>query len=263
MSLTREKCGSVQALGAEIRKIHAEKVLLHPDCVSSEIERTLFFVNALGPEDANGNITKAAPTFDYIENKAIEEEHRKGQLSKQPTEAHALPALAIIRGPGDEKVVPSADGTTCRIEIDNVPYCSLCRKPYHVDSECFSKNPRPRDQKKDGKSHKSKPGNSHTGARKPLKRRPTSDDEGDDVGGPRDPKKPTKILARNCSNRSLPLQPVAVIKAQHDSVPSLVPRQARPITTQIDRIQMGILDPTQAEEEAHRAKNQAMHSTRL
>ncbi|KAF4769462.1 hypothetical protein HAV15_008892 [Penicillium sp. str.  len=214
MSLTREKCGSAQALGAEIRKIHAEKLLLDPDCVSSEIERTFFFVHALGPEyenfrdhifrqmdlvnerDANGNITKAAPTFDYIENKAIEEEHRKGQLSKQPTEAQALPALAIIRGPGDKKVIPSSDGTTCRIEIDNVPYCSLCRKPYHVDSECFSKNPRPRDQKKDGKSHKSKPGNSHTGARKPLKRRPTSDDEDDDVGGPRDPKKPTFMATK-------------------------------------------------------------------
>jgi hypothetical protein len=35
------------------------------------------------------NIIKAAPTFDYIENKAIEEEHRKGQLRKQPTEAQA------------------------------------------------------------------------------------------------------------------------------------------------------------------------------
>ncbi|KAJ5900336.1 uncharacterized protein N7473_004406 [Penicillium subrubescens] len=80
MSLTREKCGSAQALRAEIRKIHAEKLLLDPDCVSSEIERTFFFVHALGPEyesfrdhifrqmdlvnerDANGNITKAAPT---------------------------------------------------------------------------------------------------------------------------------------------------------------------------------------------------------
>ncbi|KAL4937119.1 hypothetical protein BDV06DRAFT_227260 [Aspergillus oleicola] len=105
MSLTREKCGSAQALGAGIRKIHAAKLLLDPDCVTSEIERTFFFMHALGPEyesfrdhifrqmdlvnesDANGNLTKAAPTFDYIENKAIEEEHRKGQLSKQPTKA--------------------------------------------------------------------------------------------------------------------------------------------------------------------------------
>ncbi|KAE8420441.1 hypothetical protein BDV36DRAFT_293328 [Aspergillus pseudocaelatus] len=97
MSLTREMCGSAQALGAEIRKIHAEKLLLDPECVTSEIERTFFFLHALGPEyesfhdhifrqmdlvnerDANSNITKAAPTFDYIENKAIEEEHRKGQ----------------------------------------------------------------------------------------------------------------------------------------------------------------------------------------
>ncbi|KAJ5829151.1 uncharacterized protein N7525_007404 [Penicillium rubens] len=216
MSLTREKCGSAQALGAEIRKIHAEKLLLDPDCVTSEIERTFFFVHALGPEyesfrdhifrqmdlvnerDADGNITKAAPTFDYIENKAIEEEHRKGQLSKQPTEAEALPALAAIRGSGDKKVIPSSDGTTCRIEIDNVPYCSFCRKPYHVDSECFSKNPKLRDQKKDGKGQKSKSGNSHTGARKSLKRRPSADDNDDDdnIGGPRDPKKPTFMATK-------------------------------------------------------------------
>ncbi|KAJ5749456.1 hypothetical protein N7533_006484 [Penicillium manginii] len=80
MALTRDKCGSTQALGVEIRKIHAEKLLLDPDCVTSEIERTFFFV------DANGNVTKAVPTFDYIENKAIEEEYRKGQLGKQTTE---------------------------------------------------------------------------------------------------------------------------------------------------------------------------------
>ncbi|KAA8645036.1 aminoglycoside phosphotransferase family protein [Aspergillus tanneri] len=82
MCVTREKCGSAQALGAEIRRIHAEKLLLDPDCVISEIERTFFFMHALGPY-------------------------------------------------------------------------------------------------------------SHTGARKPLKRRPTTDNEDDDVGGPKDPKKPT------------------------------------------------------------------------
>ncbi|OQD61639.1 hypothetical protein PENPOL_c016G04956 [Penicillium polonicum] len=153
-------------------------------------------MDLVNERDTNGIITKAAPTFDYIENKAIEEEHRKGQLSKQLTEAQALPALAVIRGPGDKKVIPSSDGTVCRIEIDNVLYCSFCRKPYHVDSGCFSKNPRPRDQKKDGKSHKSKPGNSHTGARKPLKRRPSSDNEDDDVGGLRDPKKPTFMATK-------------------------------------------------------------------
>jgi hypothetical protein len=43
MSLTREKCGSAQALGAEIQKIHAEKLLLDPECVTSEIEQTFFF----------------------------------------------------------------------------------------------------------------------------------------------------------------------------------------------------------------------------
>jgi hypothetical protein len=35
-------------------------------------------------------ITKVAPTFDYIENKAIEEEHRKGLLSNQPADANAM-----------------------------------------------------------------------------------------------------------------------------------------------------------------------------
>jgi hypothetical protein len=96
MSLTRVKCGSAQALGAEIRKIHAEKLLLDPACVTSEIKRTFFFLHTLGPEyesfrdyifrqidivndrDEDGNITNAAPIFDYIENKAIKEEYRKG-----------------------------------------------------------------------------------------------------------------------------------------------------------------------------------------
>lgn len=35
-------------------------------------------MDLVNKRDANGNITKAAPTFDYVENKAIEEEHRKG-----------------------------------------------------------------------------------------------------------------------------------------------------------------------------------------
>jgi hypothetical protein len=214
MSLTREKCGSAQALGAEIRKIHAEKLLLDPECVTSEIERTFFFLHALGPEyesfrdhifrqmdlvnerDTNGNITKAAPTFDYIENKAIEEEHRKGQLSRQPAEGQTLPALAIIRGPGVKKIIPSSDGATCRIEIDNVPYCSFCRKPYHMDSECFNKNPRLKDQRKDGRAPRARLGNSHTSTRKPLKRRPSTDDEEDDVSGPKDPKRPTFMATK-------------------------------------------------------------------
>ena len=214
MALTRDKCGSTQALGAEIRKIHAEKLLLDPDCVTSEIERTFFFVHALGPEyesfrdhifrqmdlvnerDANGNVTKAAPTFDYIENKAIEEEHRKGQLGKQPTETQALPALALVRGPGDKKLILSSDGTTCRIELDNVPYCSFCRKPYHVDSECFIKNPRRKVQRKGGDGQKPKPGGVHTGVRKQLKRRPSTADEEDDANGPKDPDKPTFMATK-------------------------------------------------------------------
>jgi hypothetical protein len=50
MSLIREKYGSAQALGAEIWKIHAEKLLLDPKCVTSKIERTFFFLHTLGPE---------------------------------------------------------------------------------------------------------------------------------------------------------------------------------------------------------------------
>ncbi|KAJ5337477.1 uncharacterized protein N7506_005499 [Penicillium brevicompactum] len=214
MALTRDKCGSTQALGAEIRKIHAEKLLLDPDCVTSEIERTFFFVHALGPEyesfrdhifrqmdlvnerDANGSIIKAAPTFDYIENKAIEEEHRKGQLGKQAMESQALPALALVRGPGDKKLIPSSDGTTCRIEIDNVPYCSFCRKPYHIDAECFTKNPRLKVQKKDGDGPKPRPGRMHIGARRQSKRRTLTDDEDDDGSGPKDPKKPTFMATK-------------------------------------------------------------------
>jgi hypothetical protein len=157
MSLRREKCGSAQALGAEIRRIHAEKLLLDPNCVTSEIERTFFFMHAeyeafrdhilrqmdlVNDLDADGNIIKAAPTFDYIENKAIEEEHRKGKLGKQSVEPHIYPALALIRGPGQKNLIPSSDGTTCGIEIDNIPYCSFCRKPCHVETECFKKNPK-------------------------------------------------------------------------------------------------------------------------
>ncbi|KAJ5350210.1 hypothetical protein N7541_007937 [Penicillium brevicompactum] len=214
MALTRDKCGSTQALGAEIRKIHAEKLLLDPDCVTSEIERTFFFVHALGPEyesfrdhifrqmdlvnerDANGSIIKAAPTFDYIENKAIEEEHRKGQLGKQAMESQALPALALVRGPGDKKLIPSSDGTTCRIEIDNVPYCSFCRKPYHIDAECFTKNPRLKVQRKDGDGPKPRPGRIHIGGRRQSKRRTLTDDEDDDGSGPKDPKKPTFMATK-------------------------------------------------------------------
>ncbi|KAK7212007.1 hypothetical protein V2G26_019185 [Clonostachys chloroleuca] len=214
MSLTREKCGSAQALGAEIRRIHAEKLLLDPDCVTSEIERMFFFLHALGTEyetfrdhifrqmdlvndrDADGNIIKAAPTFDYIENKAIEEEHRKGQLGKQPNEAQALPVLALVRGPGQKKLIPSSDGTTCRIEIDNVPYCSFCQKPYHDETECFKKNPKLKSQGKDEGGRKAKARGSQTNGRKLLKRQHSIDDEDDDASGPKDPKKPTFIAIK-------------------------------------------------------------------
>jgi hypothetical protein len=214
MSLSREKCGSVQALGAEIRRIHAEKLLLDPDCVTSEIERTFFFMHALGSEyegfrdhifrqmdlvndrDSDGNIVKAAPTFDYIENKAIEEEHRKGQLGEQSSVGQALPILALIRGPGQKNPIPSPDGTSCRIEIDNVPYCSFCRKPYHIQTECFRKNPRLKGQGKDEKRHNAKAQGLQASGRKPSKRHCSTDDEDDHAGGPKDPKKPTFMVMK-------------------------------------------------------------------
>lgn len=214
MSLTRENCGSAQALGAEIRRIHTEKRLLDPDCVTSEIERIFFFLYALGAEyeafrdhifrqmnlvndrDADGNIIKAAPTFDYIENKAIEEEHRKGQLGKQSTEAQIFPVLALVRGPGQKNLIPSSDGTTCRIEINNVPYCSFCRKPYHVETECLKKNPKLQGQGKDEKGYKPRARASQANGRKSSKRQHSTDDEDNHAAGPKDPKKPTLIALK-------------------------------------------------------------------
>ena len=73
---------SAQALRTEIRRIHAEKLLLDPDCVTSKIEQMFFFMHALVAEyealrdhifrrmdlvndrDADENIIKTAPTFD-------------------------------------------------------------------------------------------------------------------------------------------------------------------------------------------------------
>jgi hypothetical protein len=220
MSLTRAKCGSAQALGAEIRKIHAEKLLLDPACVTSEIERTFFFLHALGPEyesfrdhvfrqmdivndrDEDGNITKAAPTFDYIENKAIEEEHRKGQLGNQPADTNALPTFTLSRSFGDKKIIPSSDGRTCRIEIHHVPFCVFCQRPYHREAECFKKNPNLRDQEKGTKTRRPKPGDADTNPRKPSKRRASTDHEDDDSEGPRDPKRPT-FMATQASKQDI------------------------------------------------------------
>jgi hypothetical protein len=112
MSLSRAICRSIQALRAEIRKIHTEKLLLNPDYVTSEIKRIFFFLQALGLEyksfrnhtfqqtdivnvrDKAGNITTVRPTFDSIKNKAIEEKHRKGQLDKQ-LDPQVLPTFAL------------------------------------------------------------------------------------------------------------------------------------------------------------------------
>jgi hypothetical protein len=50
MSLSRAIYRSVQGLGAEIRKIYIEKLLLDLDCVTSEIECIFFFLQALSPD---------------------------------------------------------------------------------------------------------------------------------------------------------------------------------------------------------------------
>ncbi|THC95891.1 hypothetical protein EYZ11_004622 [Aspergillus tanneri] len=50
--------------------IKAVKDNLKPEGTGTQID-------LVNERDANGNITRAAPTFDYIENKEIEEEHRR------------------------------------------------------------------------------------------------------------------------------------------------------------------------------------------
>ena len=210
MSLTRENCGSVQNLGAQIRRIHTEKLLLDPLCITSEIERTFFFMHALGPEyenfrdhifrtmclvnetDEAGRITTPAPSFDFIENKAIEEEHRKSQLAKSPVEAEILPALASVRQSGSREITPAPDGKTCDVLVRNAPYCSFCRTAYHVESGCFKKNPELKHPRKDRTTGQ------HARDRRPTKRRADPDDEDDDAGGAKNPNKPT-FMATNIS----------------------------------------------------------------
>jgi hypothetical protein len=53
-----------------------------------------------------------------------------------------------------------------------------------------------KDQRQNGKGHKTRLGSSHTGTSKALKRRPTTDDEDDDMGGPKDPQKPTFMATK-------------------------------------------------------------------
>lgn len=214
MSLTREKCGSVQNLGAQIRRIHTEKLLLDPLCITSEIERTFFFMHALGPEyenfrdhifrtmclvnetDESGRIITAASSFDFIENKAIEEEHRKSQLAKSPTEPETLPALASVRQSGSREITPSPDGKTCDVLIRNAPYCSFCRTAYHVESGCFKKNPELKRHRKDAAVGQ------NARDRKPTKRRSDPDDDDDDAGGAKNPKRPT-FMAINVNSEDI------------------------------------------------------------
>lgn len=71
----------------------------------------------------------------------------------------ALRTFAVTRNSDNRTVNPSLDGTTCRIEMYNVPYCSFCQKPYHVEPECFKKNPSLKIEGKYGKEHKEGPVN--------------------------------------------------------------------------------------------------------
>lgn len=152
--------------------------------------------------DEDGNITKAAPTFDYIENKAIEEEHRKGQLGNQPADANALPTFALSRSLGDKKIIPSPDGKTCRTEIHNVPFCVFCQRPYHREPGCFKKNPNLREQEKERRTRRPRPNDAYTDLRKPSKRRASTDHEDDDPEGQGDPKRPT-FMATQASKQDI------------------------------------------------------------
>jgi hypothetical protein len=100
-----------------------------------------------------------------------------------------------------------------------------------VDSECFRKNPKRRDHTKDGRSHKEKLSSSHTGARKPLKRRPSTDDEDDAVAGPKDPKKPT-FMATQVSEEDVNKafgKDVEGNLALFDQIPSMMATKTLPI----------------------------------
>jgi hypothetical protein len=100
-----------------------------------------------------------------------------------------------------------------------------------VDSECFRKNPKRKDQTKDGRSYREKPRGSHTGARKPLKRRPSTDDEDDDVAGPKDPKKPT-FMATQLSDEDVNKafgKDVEGNLALLDHIPSMMATKTLPI----------------------------------
>lgn len=79
-----------------------EKLLLDPACLTFGVPRNFLFLHALSPEyeknreyyfrqveianhrDEDGNVTKVPSTFDQIENKAIEQGHRYGQLGNKP-----------------------------------------------------------------------------------------------------------------------------------------------------------------------------------
>lgn len=80
-------------------------------------DHTFRQMDLVNERDENGNITRAGPTFDYIENKTIEGEHRKGQLSTPKTAVQILLALALIRGPGDKKLIPPSDGIHVVLEL--------------------------------------------------------------------------------------------------------------------------------------------------
>jgi hypothetical protein len=182
--------------------------------------------------DENGNITKAAPIFDYIKNKAIKEEHRKGQLSNQSADVNALPAFTLSQSLRDKKVTPSLDRKTCRIEINNVPFCIFCRKPYYREPQYFKKNPNLRDQEKERRTRRPRPNDIYKDFRKPSKRRASTDYKDDDSEGPRDPKRPT-FIATQASTQDVNAAFGAEVEgnvATFDYIPSMIATKALSIS---------------------------------
>jgi hypothetical protein len=72
------RCGVIHRTCADLNTL---AIIISPTKQSNNgfyLDRIFRQIDLINKRDANRNITKAAPTFDYIENKAIEEEYRKG-----------------------------------------------------------------------------------------------------------------------------------------------------------------------------------------
>jgi hypothetical protein len=65
-----------------------------------------------------------------------------------------------------------------------------------MNSKYFNKNPRLKDQRKDGRAPRARLGNLYTSTRKLLKRRPSTNDEEDNMSGPKDLKRPMFMVTK-------------------------------------------------------------------